>query len=700
MSFIHNPLRSSAFTLSAVLGGLSAGHLTGAEAKPTVLSPFKVEAEFGVDGLRIQNSTSVLNPYLLQQHGVAQLQDMSGIAPNLFTSNSDTRGFGDVVALRGITNSIFFSAPAVGLYIDDVPSGSVSSYPSTLLNVEDFVVKAGPQGTDYGRNAPGGVIDLKTRAPGGKHQGRVQLDYGSFNYSALHASFDGPLNPQLGYSVGFALSDREGFITNSTLKRSADDRRSVAARGALHWRPDTRTQVRLGFMLERVHDDATRLTSLFSPDPFAVSSNVNGETALERLQFSFQFKRRFDWGSLVATTSRQDWDLDPSLTDLDLSPLSLGLSRVVQSEQLWTQEIRVESTPRAGQAQWRAGVFYSDSDTDGDAFREFLVPPSAFVPPGFIQSERSRYQIGQRSLAGYANFDQPLATATTLKLGARIENAKSDLDRTKTSSNNFGFPTPPDPRLTRAQDKTLLSATAGLHHAVSRALNVVARTSVAHKPDGYSAFTASPALARFASERQWASEVGVTFGTPQSRFGGSLLGFWSVIKNYQFERTVPNSTDFVVVNAPEVLSRGIEAKFMWSPVERLWWDFQIGCTEATFEDHRDASGARVNGNYVPYVPKLTLRTGVTYEFGRGFSVNASYAATGTTYYDERNTAMFAQKSDGIVNTQLRYRANEWTVAIYAHNVLDREYYQFINPEIFAGSPGAPRRLGVQLTYEY
>ncbi len=101
--------------------------LLAAEAKTTQMEPFSVAAEFGVDGLRIQNSQSVLNQYLLEQHGVAQLQDMAGLAPNLGTSNSDTRGFGDAISLRGVTNSIFFSSPAIGLVIDDVPSGSVSS---------------------------------------------------------------------------------------------------------------------------------------------------------------------------------------------------------------------------------------------------------------------------------------------------------------------------------------------------------------------------------------------------------------------------------------------------------------------------------------------------------------------------------------------------------------------------------------------
>ncbi|MEY2881390.1 MAG: hypothetical protein RLZZ15_3770 [Verrucomicrobiota bacterium] len=694
------PRLVSCRALLAVLVAHTGFRLAAADAKTTRMEPFNVAAEFGVDGLRIQNSVSVLNQYLLEQHGVAQLQDMTGLAPNLGTSNSDTRGFGDVVSLRGVSNSIFFSSPGVGLVIDDVPAGTVSSYPSGLLNIESFTVKAGAQGTDYGRNAPGGVIDIKTRTPGATHQGKILLDYGSYKSSALQAAFDGPLAAGLGYSASVGLSEHEGYIDNTFKKRTADDRRSVAGRGALYWKAADQLQVRFGLNFEKTSDDATRLTSLFSPNPFQVASDVNGETKLERLQLSLQAKKTFAWGAVSVTSSRQKWDLDPSITDLDLSPLPLASSNVKQSEKFWTQELRFESLPGANRTQWRAGAFYSDSAVAGDATRVFVVPPSAFVPPNFVQTERSVFAVGQTVLAGYANLDQPLADKTVLKVGARLERDSSDLERTKAASNNFRFPSPQDPRLARDQRHDYLSVSAALVHSLSPALNLHAKTSVAHKPEGYSGFTGNPLLARFDGEQIWATEAGVTFGPPKGRFGGSLLVYWNSVDHYQFERTVPNSTDFVVVNAAKVLSRGVEAKFMWSPVEKVWWDFQAGTTDATFDDHRDASGARVDGKHVPFVPSYTLRTGVTYDFGQGFSANASYAAVGKTHYDERNTATFAQRAYGIVNAQLRYRFDRSTVSLYAQNLADKRYYQFINPEIFAGSPGAPRRFGVQVSFEY
>src|SRR5215213_497405 len=195
--FLARP-RVSALAAFVVMGTVS---LMGAEAPTTKMAPFAVESEFGVDGLRIQNSQSVLNEHLLEQHGVAQMQNIAGVAPNLFISNSDSRGFGDVLALRGSANSIFFSGPSIALYVDDVPSGSVSSYPSTLLNIETLTVKAGPQGTDYGRNAPAGVIDIKSRLPGNKHQGSILLDYGSYDSRAVQLAFDGPVGAKAGYSA-------------------------------------------------------------------------------------------------------------------------------------------------------------------------------------------------------------------------------------------------------------------------------------------------------------------------------------------------------------------------------------------------------------------------------------------------------------------------------------------------------------------
>ncbi|MBL9199962.1 MAG: TonB-dependent receptor [Opitutaceae bacterium] len=681
------------FTALAALGAANAQ----AGEPATVMSPFKVGAQ---DILRVQNSSTLLNAYLLEQHGVVQLQDITGIAPNLSISNSDSRGFGDVIALRGLANTIFFSAPSVALYVDDVPGGSVSSYSSSLLNIASFQVQAGPQGTSYGRNAAAGVIDIHTREPGDKHHGRIVADFGSFKALALQAAFDGPISAQTGYSLSLGTLNREGYIDNTSLRRPADDRSSFSGRGYVYYKPDATLRLRFGAFVENVSDDAPRLSSLASRDPFKVASDLLGQTQLDRQQYSFQARKKLSVGTLTATTSWQNYDLDPAITDLDLNAFPGASSRVTQAERTWTQEIRYESEPGADKSQLRAGLFFSDGALDSTAVRSFVVPPSMFVPPNFVQTERTVYSIDQRSLAAYVNYEQPVAGNLVWDLGGRVEQARSALDRTKTSSNNLGFPSPADPRLVASMREADFSGTTGLRLALAGGATVHVRTSLAHRPPGHSGFTANAALAAFKAERSWANEAGITFGAPKGRFGAGLVGFWNTIDDHQFERTVPGSTDYVVVNANEVRARGVEAKLMWQAADQVWWDFQAGYNDTTFRSHRTATGRSAAGKRVPFVPESTLRTGVTVDFGGGFSGNASYALVGRTFYDESETAATAQRRYSLVNAQLRYRHGQWATTLYAQNVGDKNYYQFINPEIFAGSPGAPRRWGVQVTFEY
>jgi outer membrane receptor protein involved in Fe transport len=686
-------------SLSA-LGAFAAQSLAAvpAPAAPaTVMSPFKVGAE---DILRVQNSSTLHNAYLLEQHGVGQLQDIAGIAPNLSISNSDSRGFGDVIALRGLANTIFFSGPSVALYVDDVPGGSVSSYFSSLLSIASLQVKAGPQGTNFGRNGAAGVIDIRTREPGARHQGRLLADYGSFDALALQAAFDGPLSNRAAYSLSLGALRRDGYIDNTFLRRSADDRSSSSVRGYLYFQPDATLRLCVGALLEKVDDDAPRLSSLASRDPFKVASDLNGRTQLDRQQYSLQARKKFSFGTLTATTAWQYYDLDPAITDLDLNPFPAATSRVTQTEKTFTQEVRLDVEPGADKSRLRAGLFFFDSKIDSTAVRSFIVPPSAFVPPNFVQTERTTYGIDQGNLAAYASYEQPVTERLKFDVGARLEHSTSDLVRNKASSNNLGFPTPADPRLATDRREQAMSGSAGLRLALADGVGLHARTALAHRPPGHSGFTANPALAAFKSEQSFANEAGVTFAAPQGRVGAGLVGFWTDIKDHQFERTVPGSTDYVVVNAAKVRACGVEAKLMWQATDQVWFDFQAGYNDTAFRSHRTATGASARGKRVPFVPESTLRAGVTVDFGGGFSGNASYAAVGRTYYDERETAATAQSRYGLVNAQLRYRHGQWAATLYGQNLGDKNYYQFINPEIFAGSPGAPRRWGVQVSFEY
>jgi iron complex outermembrane receptor protein len=281
------------------------------------LDHFEIFSEFSINDLNVDLSRSALNENLLGIYGATQLQDLAGLAPNLSSINSDTRGFGDILSMRGSANSLFFGSPSVGLYVDGVPGGSVFTYPSELVNISSVSILSGPQSTLFGRSASAGMIDIKTRRPGAESRQALQLEYGSYESIIIRGLSDGPISDTAAYSASIGYNARDGYIDNVVSGKTVDDRESLSGRLNFFLNPSDDLELRFGIFAESINDGATRLSSLFSPDPFEVSSNVEGITELDHMQLNFQLTKDFDQGELTATTSFQDWELHPNLTDLD-----------------------------------------------------------------------------------------------------------------------------------------------------------------------------------------------------------------------------------------------------------------------------------------------------------------------------------------------------------------------------------------------
>jgi iron complex outermembrane receptor protein len=91
--------------------------------------------------------------------------DLSGLSPNLHINNNSIQSYGDIITMRGIANTQLFGPAGVQLYVDGIPQADVSSYSSTLYDVESIEVLRGPQGHRFGKSVTGGSINIKTKAP-------------------------------------------------------------------------------------------------------------------------------------------------------------------------------------------------------------------------------------------------------------------------------------------------------------------------------------------------------------------------------------------------------------------------------------------------------------------------------------------------------------------------------------------------------
>ena len=57
------------------------------------------------------------------------------------------------------------SGQSVGLYVDNVPYLDKSTFDFELTDIQRIEVLRGPQGTLYGRNAMGGIVNIYTISP-------------------------------------------------------------------------------------------------------------------------------------------------------------------------------------------------------------------------------------------------------------------------------------------------------------------------------------------------------------------------------------------------------------------------------------------------------------------------------------------------------------------------------------------------------
>jgi iron complex outermembrane receptor protein len=120
------------------------------------------------------------------------------------------------ITLRGIGGDVTVSAESsVASYEDGVYTGSLVSQQVPGFDLERIEVLRGPQGTLYGRNANGGVINYISKAPSFEPEASLAASYGKYNAVQVDAGATGGIiDEKLAGSISVRYGRHDGYRRN------------------------------------------------------------------------------------------------------------------------------------------------------------------------------------------------------------------------------------------------------------------------------------------------------------------------------------------------------------------------------------------------------------------------------------------------------------------------------------------------------
>jgi iron complex outermembrane receptor protein len=147
-------------------------------------------------------------------------------------------------ALRGIvTSNTSGDESPIAMYVDGVYQPALSGAVFALNDVDRIEVLKGPQGTLFGRNAAGGVVQIITRTPQQTPEADLSATYANYKTITGNAYFTGGLAPNVAADLSLYSTDQSSGWGHN-LATGADNylTRETAARSKVLFDLDQRTQ--------------------------------------------------------------------------------------------------------------------------------------------------------------------------------------------------------------------------------------------------------------------------------------------------------------------------------------------------------------------------------------------------------------------------------------------------------------------------
>ena len=625
--------------------------------------------------------------------------------------------------LRGVGNSgnAAGNEPSVATYVDGVYYPRVISSFFDLKNVERVEVLKGPQGTLFGRNSTGGVINIITRDPSHTDAMLIDVEYGRFNSVQADLYATKGLTDTLAMDLSVSGKTGDGFGRNIATGGRYGYEDSILFRSKLLWTPTDATKVVLSGFYSRSQQSHQRAAfpGLASRSYLAgiitrssdLSFYDGTDSAGNRNKFkvyggTLRVEQNLNFAKLVSISSYTK-SIEDSIYDFDFLPQNDGTVQGKGPVEVYTQEVQLVNRP-GSPFDWIVGAYYYNNKT---AYTSLTFKGPFFQLFGGEFNAPAQQKI--ESISGFGQATVEILPGLKATGGIRYTN--DDLK----GSGQFQLIGPPATPLASPvpdghQKIGKVTFKAALDYQFARDVLGYASYSRGYKAGNFNLLT-------YGSDKPTkpetidAYEIGVKseLFDRHVRLNGAV--FYYKIANPQVALIKDNTIFFSNAGGSEVKGAEAEAQFAIAH----GFTARAGATylDSKYTDYKNAPGSvpdlvnggstavpipNARGNRTPLAAKLTFNVGADYTLYTGigdFTLTADLYHNSGYFFEPDN--VLRQGEYDLVNAQLRWKIDKhYAVRIFGRNLLNEKTiagaasYQGPTGSSYVPSPPVTYGIGV------
>ncbi|KAA9038187.1 TonB-dependent receptor [Ginsengibacter hankyongi] len=662
-------------------------------------------------------STTSISSKQVHQYKLWNSKELTAIVPNLYSNNSgDDR---NVTSIRGIVTTSY--DPAVATYIDGVNQFSLDTYISNLNDIERIEILRGPQGTLYGRNAMGGVINIITKQPTNATNGFVELNIGNHGEQRYSAGIRLPvIKNKLFFGASAMFNKRDGFYTNKFNNSSFDNQQGITGNYYLKYIPDARWAITLNVKHQNNKNDGAfplvfGVDEAFK-DPFQLSQNAIGKMFDNTVNASLTLNHS---GTAFNFTSLSSWQqnhryynapLDGDFSPADAVTIINNYGNKWNNVKVFTQELRFSSPAnKSSSFKWTAGTyfFYQDNPTKqathfGKDAGMLGVPDSNF---SIINTTTGK----NTGIAFYGQTSYSINKKLDLIAGLRYdyENRKLNVEGEYQKDGQGTFVTQPDTAGT--VNYSAISPKLGLSYHVASNSNAYLTYTRGYRTGGLTQLSSDPSqppLYSYKPEYSNNFEAGIKNTLFNDRLRLNIAVFLTHVNDAQVPTLILPDAITVTKNTGKLSSKGADLELSAAPLKGLQFDYDFGYTDAKYTSlkvSQNGQSVDLNGKKQIFTPDITSMLALQYNYSLAASKQTKLIARvewlhlGTEYFDLANT--IKQSPYSLINLRVGVSSKYCDLFLWSRNTSDKKYIAYAY-DFGAVHLGDPATYGATLSYKF